>query len=103
MRAQLDIGRDQQDEIAEVIAKLGGAADPEILYNLRTKLHQLLVRYIRLTLHADTSITVRINAHSGLDAIDARITLDGLDAMRILGVADRAALEMLEQFADEAA
>jgi hypothetical protein len=77
-------GENHEDQIAAVIAKLNGSGDPEARYDARARLHQLLANHIGVTLNGDRTITVRINAHSGLNPVDARLSLDGLEAIDVI-------------------
>jgi Recombinase len=92
-----------EEQIAAVIAKLHDASNPQARYDARAKLNQLLANHIGLTLNNDRTITVRINAHSGLNPVDARLTHDGLDSIdvidrdgTVLTHFDRAGLVLLE-------
>src|SRR5439155_23152052 len=58
--------------------------NPQTRYDARAKLNQLLANNIGLALHDACTITVRINAHSGLNPVDARLTRDGLDAIDVI-------------------
>ena len=77
-------GENHEDQIAAVIAKLNDASDAQARYDARARLHQLLANHIGVTLNGDRTITVRINAHSGLNPVDARLSLDGLDAIDVI-------------------
>jgi hypothetical protein len=96
-------GENHEQQIAVVIAKLHDMADPAARYDARARLHQLLANHIGVTLHDDRTITVRINAHSGLNPVDARLTSDGLESIdvidhdrTVLTHYDRAGLVLLE-------
>jgi hypothetical protein len=77
-------GDNHEQQIAAAVAKLHDKSDPQARYDARARLHQLLAKYISVTLHNDRSITVRINAHRGLNPVDARITLDGLESIAVI-------------------
>jgi hypothetical protein len=92
-----------EQQIVAVLSKLQDTSDPRALYDARVQLHHLLARYIAVTLHRDRTIRVRVNAHSGLNPVDARLTLDGLEAIdvidqdgSVLTHFDRAGLVVLE-------
>lgn len=98
----------QQEQIAAAIAGLRDATDATILYERRAKLNQLLARYIRVILHDDVSITIRINEHSGLNPVDVHLSLDGVESIRVmdrdgsvLTCFERAALVLLEPISEK--
>jgi hypothetical protein len=74
----------QEEQIAAVIAKLHDTSNPQARYDARAKLNQLLTNHIGLTLHDDRTITVRINAHSGLNPVDARLTPRSLESIDVV-------------------
>jgi hypothetical protein len=76
--------QNQQEQIAAAIASLQGATDPEVLYERRAKLNRLLARYIRVTLHDDVRITIRVNEHSGLNPVEVHITPDGVESIDVI-------------------
>jgi hypothetical protein len=95
--------QNQSEQIAAVIAGLQDTTDPDILYERRAKLNRLLAGYIRVVLHGDVSITIRINEHSGLNPVEVHITHDGVEWVRVmdsdgsvLTEFDRAGLVLLE-------
>jgi hypothetical protein len=99
-------GKDHERQITAALAKLRDTNDPKAHYNARARLNQLLTDQIGVTLHDDRTIVVRINAHSGLNPVDARLSLDGLEAIDVIdhdGTVlinyDRAALSLLEPIA----
>ena len=75
---------EHEKQIAAVIARLTDTSEPQARSDARAQLNQLLKNHIDITLHQDRSITVRINAHSGLAPVDARLTLDGLDSIDVI-------------------
>jgi hypothetical protein len=77
-------GEKHEEQIAAVIAKLHDTSNPQGRYDARAKLNQLLANHIGLTLNDDRTITVRINAHSGLNPVDARLTPDGLESIDVI-------------------
>jgi hypothetical protein len=83
---QKEISRSQkyEQQIVAVIASLTDATDTDALYDTRAKLNTLLAHRIGPTLHKDRSITVRINEHSGLNPVDARLTQDGLQSIDVI-------------------
>jgi hypothetical protein len=96
-------GEKQEEQIAAVIAKLHDTSNPQARYDARAKLNQLLANHIGLTLHDDRTITVRINAHSGLNPVDVKLTPKGLESISVIdrdGTVlmhyDRAGLALLE-------
>ena len=101
-------GENQEQQIAAALAKLRDESDPQALYDTRARLHHLLAKYIAVTMHCDRTMTVRINAHSGLNPVDARLTLDGLESLDVLARDgsvlthfDRAGLVLLEPLAEQ--
>ncbi|HZT86983.1 MAG TPA: recombinase family protein [Stellaceae bacterium] len=117
-RLQVECGRlrreataheeDQQAQIAAAIADLQDAADAEVLYERRAKLNRLLARYIRVILHDDVSLTIRISEHSGLNPVEVQITPDGVESIRVMDrdgsvLTDfgKAGLLLLEPIADK--
>jgi hypothetical protein len=96
-------GENQEQQIAAAVAKLHDKSDPQAHYDARARLHHLLANYIIVTLHRDRTMSVRINAHTGLNPIDVRLSLDGLEAIAVidrdgsvLTHFDRAGLVLLE-------
>jgi hypothetical protein len=99
-------GKDRDQQLAAALAKLNDTSDPKAHYNARAQLNQLLTNQISVSLHDDRAIVVRINAHSGLNPVDARLTLDGLESIdvidrdgTVLTHYDRAGLVLLEPIA----
>lgn len=80
-------GEKHHELIAGVIARLNDINDPQASYDARAKLNQLLARYIRVVLNTDHTITVRINEHSGLNPVEARLSFNG--GLESIDVIDR--------------
>jgi hypothetical protein len=95
--------QNEQEQIAAAIAGLQDATDPDVLYERRANLNRLLARYIRVLLHDDVSITIRIREHSGFLPVEVHITPEGVEWIRqmdrdgsVLTHFDRAGLVLLE-------
>jgi hypothetical protein len=100
----------EQEQIAAAIASLQDATDPEVLYDRRAKLNRLLARYIRVVLHEDAKMTIRINEHSGLNPVEVQITPGGVESIQVidrdgsvLTHFDRSGLVLLEPIKGKAA
>jgi hypothetical protein len=96
-------GENQEQQIAAALAKLHDESDPQALYDARIRLHDLLTKYIAVTMHSDRTMTVRINAHSGLNPVDVHFSLDGVEVVDVIDQDgsvvthfDRAGLVLLE-------
>jgi hypothetical protein len=76
--------QNREQKIAEAIAKLNDSNDPTGCYDARAGLNQLLSNHIGVILCEDRTVVVRINAHSGLNPVDARLTLNGLGSIDAL-------------------
>ena len=73
-----------EQQMAVVIANLNTTSDDKAQYDARARLNQLLANQIGVTLHEDRTVVVRINAHSGLNPVDARLTLNGLESIAVI-------------------